>query len=361
MSIVKSSTARRRLKVEPLEQRIVFAGNVDVMMAGMTYLSIQGDTDDNVISVEEIAPNVVKVTGYAGTTINGGTTPVITSAPLIDMVFARMNDGDDIIKVANLTLDDNQNGQLYIEGGAGEDRVKVYNVQARRSITVDTGENDDTVQSYLTATRYHEISLGNGEDDMSIEQFTAGYLKLTSLEGDDYMFARNGMVCVDIVVASGSENDTILLRDLQVNRDLNVETYFGDDRVKAKNLEIGRSMVVMTDAGNDLVTVRQSQIGSSLKMDTGLGNDRVRLRDLDAGSVGMNTGAGDDGVHLLNVAATSLLHVFQGDGEDRLFVKYCSSASPEFDGGGGQDMFYIKPNFFASPSVFYASSYEILM
>lgn len=117
MSFLKS-VRRWRLNAERLEQRVVLAGNVDVVL-NMTELSLVGDSDNNVIEVEEIASNLIRVTGLARTTINSGVTPVVFSAPLIDAVLAKMNDGDDRMVVKNVSLTDNAVGVLRLDGGSG--------------------------------------------------------------------------------------------------------------------------------------------------------------------------------------------------------------------------------------------------
>lgn len=145
MSFPKS-VRRRRLKAERLEKRVVLAGNVDVVL-NIAELSLVGDSDSNVIEVEEIAPNQIKITGLAGTTIHFCAMRIVISAPLIDAVFAKMNDGDDRMVVENMTLTDNADGVLRVAGGAGEGTFLIHNVQTTDSIVMDMGEHDDVVRS----------------------------------------------------------------------------------------------------------------------------------------------------------------------------------------------------------------------
>ena len=173
------SVRPRRLNSERLEQRVVLAGNVAVAL-NITELSLVGDSDSNEILVEEIAPNQIKVTGLAGTTVNSSVMPVVFSAPLIDAVFAKMNDGDDRMVVENMSLTDSADGVLSVAGGPGEDNFLIDNVQTTDSIIVDMGEHDDVVRSRNTKTKSHQIATGNGSDSTAIEYFGAEKLELTS-------------------------------------------------------------------------------------------------------------------------------------------------------------------------------------
>jgi len=385
MSLLKS-VRRRRLKAERLEQRVVLAGNVDVALS-FTELTIVGDANDNVIEVEEIASNQIRVTGLAGTTINSGVVPVVISAPLIDVVLAKMYDGDDRMVVKNMTLTDNADGVLRVVGGAGEDNFLIDNVQTTDSIVLDMGEHDDVVRSRYTKTLNHQIATGNGADSTVIEYFGAKNLKLTSLEGNDKIVANVGGVSASMVISSGPENDNVGLKNIQVGGNLYVSTTQGDDIIRTERIVVGNSMVVLTDfgnyAGNDLLNITNAKIGNALKIatelgddtlwlekvqvgnilkiDTGHGNDDVDLIHLYAPRLGVLTGDGSDDVYLLKVWAPDLLYVFQGAGEDRLELKFCFSYSPEFNGGTGTDIFVEEPNYFAAISSLYASSYEITL
>lgn len=376
----------RRLKAERLEQRVVLAGNVDVALS-FTELSLVGDADNNAIEVEEISPNQIKVTGLAGTTINSGVVPVVISAPLIDAVFADLHEGNDRMVVMNMTLTDNADGVLRVNGGAGEDNYLIDNVQTTDSIIVDMGEDDDVVRSRYTNTTSHHIATGNGVDSTVVEYFGAKSLELTSLEGADKIVAKTGGVSDMMAIASGPEDDQVALKNIQVGGNLYVSTTHGDDLIRTKNVVVGNSMVILTDVGNDdgddaldmqnakigsalkiatgrgndTVELKKVQVGNILKIDTGQGNDDVDLLKVKASSLGISTGDGSDDVYLLKVFAQNLLYVFQGGGEDRLEVEFCYSDSPEFNGGTGTDVFDEETNYFAVLSSFYATDYEIIV
>ena len=378
----KKSVRRRRLNSERLEQRVVLAGNVAVAL-NITELSLVGDSDSNEILVEEIAPNQIKVTGLAGTTVNSSVMPVVFSAPLIDAVFAKMNDGDDRMVVENMSLTDSADGVLSVAGGPGEDKFLIDNVQTTDSIIVDMGEHDDVVRSRNTKTKSHQIATGNGSDSTAIEYFGAEKLELTSLEGDDKIVARNGGVSTSMAVSSGPEHDKVALKNIQVGENLYVITAQGDDTFLTKNIVVGNSMVVVTDIGNydgndliemknakigdalkivtergdDEVKLKRVQVGNILKVDSGHGNDEVDFHKVKATRVGISTGDGSDRVNLKKVSAPDLLYVFQGDGEDWLKLEFCSSDSPEFNGGPGSDVFEVAFNYFAAVSSAYATSY----
>jgi hypothetical protein len=378
----KKSVRRRRLNAERLEQRVVLAGNVDVVL-NMTELSLVGDSDNNVIEVEEIAPNQIRVMGLAGTTINFGVMPVVFSAPLIDAVLAKMNDGDDRMVVKNVSLTDNADGVLRVDGGSGEDNFFIDNVKTTESIVVDMGEHDDVVRSRNTKTKSHQIATGNGSDSTAIEYFGAEKLELTSWEGDDKIVAKAGGVSKSMAVSSGPEHDKVALKNIQVGENLYVSTAQGDDTFLTKNIVVGNSMVVMTDVGNydgnDLIYMKNAKIGDALKIvtergddtvelkkvlvgnvlkvDSGHGSDEVDFHKVKATRVIISTGDGSDHVNLKKVSAPDLLYVFQGDGEDWLKLEFCSSDSPEFNGGPGSDIFEVALNYFAALSSTYATSY----
>ena len=170
----------------------------------------------------------------------------------------------------NMTLTDNADGVLRVNGGAGEDNYLIDNVQTTDSIIVDMGEDDDVVRSRYTNTTSHHIATGNGADSTVVEYFGAKSLALTSLEGADKIVAKTGGVSDMMAIASGPEDDQVALKNIQVGGNLYVSTTHGDDLIRTKNVVVGNSMVILTDVGNDdgddALDMQNAKIGSALNL-----------------------------------------------------------------------------------------------
>ena len=130
-----------------------------------------------------------------------------------------------------------------------------------------------------------------------------------------------------------------------------------------RNAKIGNALKIATVRGDDTEYLRRVQVGNVLEIDTGHGNDDVELIKVKASRIGISTGDGSDDVYLLKAWAPDLLHVVQGAGEDRLELENCFSYSPEFNGGTGQDVFRVRPNFFPGllSSDLFSSDYEVIL
>jgi hypothetical protein len=61
---------RRSMRFEPLERRLLLAGDVNVTFNRGT-LNVTGDGANNQIAIEYVAPNTFRVTGDGDTTVRG--------------------------------------------------------------------------------------------------------------------------------------------------------------------------------------------------------------------------------------------------------------------------------------------------
>ena len=135
----------RRASVEFLESRTLLAGNVVTTPTGTPDspgqpapgLDIQGDALANEILIKKgDTPDEIIVSGLNGTLVNGSTQEWHYQG--VRQLFARMDAGDDDIKLTDLKLSSTPGGvgdpfegialfDVQIDGGVGDDRINVSN------------------------------------------------------------------------------------------------------------------------------------------------------------------------------------------------------------------------------------------
>jgi hypothetical protein len=413
-----SQPMHRSLRFENLESKEVLSGNVLVSLSGSSVF-IEGDVDDNQIEISEVGTNMIQVAGLGTTTINGLTTPVVISPPVagaIDHILAKMRDGDDLVRVVDLDLTYTPSGILEIYTETGNDRVALNSVKTSQSIKIDTGEHNDKVRSIHTKTKHHEVHTGNGHDSAASLNFVTSVMTSTSLEGDDRVYMRSGVVWNSLEAQTGPQNDKVVIRDVSVTGDslidtdtfdnangidyvrvsgftstgdLDIRSGLNDDSVRVVASQIGQHLIIDTSqsnnaSGDDQVFIRQSTVGGYVSVQTGGGEDLLRIQGLfitlDLKAV---TGAGDDTVGISNVVARNVglitaegkdkakfysvhtnifLQVYMGADDDQFGILYSSSGvDPEFDGGSADDIFYLNTNYFPNPSDSYSVNFEAFL
>ena len=197
---------QRSLRLQPLESRNPLAGNIIGNLVGTT-LALGGDAADNQLVVTEVAPNQIQVTGLTGTTINGAASQLF-AANLIETVIIRTADGNDQVKVENLSLTDTPNGYLGIFTSRGEDEVKMLNVTTTQQIRVDAGTEDDRVTVRQTSTNGLLLVNGeSGDDQIRLSWVKAKDLKVETHNGVDRVSMYRAKALNDIAVKTGEDTD----------------------------------------------------------------------------------------------------------------------------------------------------------
>jgi hypothetical protein len=199
----KSAITNRRLGVERLQARVLLAGDVTAAVTN-GFLVIRGDDAANELTIERISGDRVKVTGAAGTTINGLTQPAVL----------RVRKGYDIAT------------------GGGDDKLTVIGLNAcgRYEIRMDLGAGNDTlVASNLLAQRIHA---GGGD-------------------GNDSITVRNSRSRRGSGVGGGAGDDTLVLENLRFGNGSCIDGGTGNDILQESNNRYGvRSTKINIDSNN---------------------------------------------------------------------------------------------------------------
>lgn len=278
----RSTHSARRLptgstpSLERLESRACMAGDVTVAVDS-SMIRILGDDVANQIQVDQVTPNLVRVTGLEGTTVNG----LVAAIVPLDGKELRIDlkGGDDLLRT------DDFNGQplivqrLKIEMGDGLDRVELDETQVlgTSDVAIRLARNDQAAKDVLTI--------------------------------DDAVFNGN------VMIVTGGGDDVVDIDDAEFKKDLNIEAAAGNDDVSLNDVEVGRDLRITTQDGDDEVAVVDTDVLRDLKIETGKGNDAVEAgRDFDFLTVARNVAiAGGDGDDTISVAAPSDDVVIGGD------------------------------------------------
>ena len=366
--VAQHQMKQRKVSMQPLEDRNMFAGNVVANLVGPD-LAIGGDAADNQVEITEITSNSIQVTGLAGTTINGLPAQVFT-APLIENIFVRTGAGHDEVIVKNVTLSDTAFGNLKVFTSVGDDHVHLDRVFTTQSIGLDTGDNNDRVEAVMAGTRgTWYANSGNGHDSVQLHRVSALDMKVEMQDGNDDLNIFGARVGNDLKVNTHSENDTVGLDGIFAGNNVLIRTEQGSDQVKLHRIRANNDVGLETGTESDIAHFHQvaarhdlfANMGTGddeLVMDTVKsmnhidvltedGNDRVNISQAKSNNVHVDTGDDHDYVKMDNVNAVNDLHVLLDSGKDTLEISNSSAANPFFDGGNDDDVLYDLPNGFA--------------
>jgi hypothetical protein len=186
----------KKLGLETLEKREVFAGNVAAFVDAAGVLQIQGDGAANTVEVSEISANVFRVRGYPTRDAYG------------------LN-----------TLPTTVGGATYRDFFVPADKV-----------AIDLGAGNDLVHLHDAAMARFDINMGNGNDSAYVYGVTvygsgpsANILMGGDTGGDDVRL-QNCTFASDLMVATGDGNDFVSFDNVRVNRLLSVYAGNGFDR-----------------------------------------------------------------------------------------------------------------------------------
>jgi hypothetical protein len=172
---------------------------------------------------------------------------------------------------------------------------------------------------------------GDGFDNAIIvdgEGLAAGQVRLsgtdgTSINGSGEPLLLEG-ITHDVRVIMPGGRSSVMVRDVQVGRDLGIRTGDGDDTILIQRVEVGGYLHVATFAGGDGITIEDAAVGGRGGLFSGGGSDWVRVEGSRFGShLILRTGAGNDGQDWVVLRRTSIggnLHLATYGGDDRIHL-----------------------------------------
>jgi hypothetical protein len=278
-------------------------------------LRIEGDAEANKILITSGAEaGAFVITGLDGTTLNDATDPISVTG--VRNIGVGLGDGADLVAIAGATV----RGNVSVRTGLGDDRV-----------LVGTGGDAAELAGVLPADTSVEVrgvlsvSSGDGADQVSIDNAVASLVNVSAGEGDDDVSLGSEEPLGDLAgrltarhaahVDLGDGNDELGVDQFSTRGLLAVRGGVGDDTIGA-NLTEAFAMLVSSDGGADDVTLTDLDV-NHLGVHTGEGDDTVDVRDSVFTTLGVALGVGND--TLTTSALEARVAVLAGgDGEDTL-------------------------------------------
>ncbi len=298
----KKSLQHRPVRMEALERREVFAGNIMATYTPATQtLALTGDGMDNAVLIRPVAGGNIRIDGQAGTTINGAASLLIPSNYL-NNVTADLRAGNDTITVRDLYM-----ASFNLTEQTGNDRVRLSNVAVPGNVNIATTSGGDQVEVSGLFQGNVNIQTGLGDDSVTVSGRMG--IKFVGVAGSrdidqNYVYggAIGGGSTLNIGTSAGVDNVT--LNNLFVDGNVIVDTGLHNDTFLSLNVNVWDSYRVYTRDGVDVATFVITNSNSST-VDMGSGDDLLQI-DAFSGGIGVWTLDGGLGVDTLDRNAAML-------------------------------------------------------
>lgn len=218
--------------VEALEKKQMLAGTVTATITGAGHLVINGDSNDNNITVEVSAAGDVDITANDGETIidNG-----FSSSQLSGDVRINLRGGDDYIYLDGPVYSNSPIDDVRIVGGAGDD--------------------------YINARHLSGLS---------------GNVKISGGGGSDYLALKYSDVSGNVSISGGSGDDMVgASYNEDISGNLRISTGGGNDSVYMVGATVQGNASVLTGSGNDNAYIKENSFSGNARLSMGGGNDSV--------------------------------------------------------------------------------------
>jgi large repetitive protein len=341
----------RHLAMEPLERRLMLAGDVSVQQKG-GWLEIIGDKEGNQIQVERLEGNSYMVTGLDGERLLGAKGVELSNPVEIGDVTkgikADLKQGDDtLVLIGNVT------GDVSIKMGDGSDSVEIQAAEPEADpedgdpprseitgkTTVDLGGNgffSSVLIQDMNLKRDVSIKAGNAargeEGEVVVELLNTditGKLNVTTGNTADFVFLSQvnvlsqGKVMGNVTIKTGNGNDSVVV----TGQGFDAADGVGEDPLPAERAEIGGKTTIDL-GGNGASTAHLESIDFKGDVTIKAGN-RPRGVEPDeeegefdvidctiTGKLNVTTGNTNDYVLLWGTVVTSDVAIKTGDGTD---------------------------------------------
>jgi hypothetical protein len=140
----------------------------------------------------------------------------------------------------------------------------------------------------------------------------------TSLSGEFGTKFMSG-VTGDVRISLRGGGDRVVIRGIEVAKNLVIDSGAGDDRVELRDVAISQRLTVWTDTGADRVIVTDVHSRGQTHLSTGFGYDLIATAGLVSdGDASIRTGAGIDTVSLAESTFNGDLLILSTPGQDRI-------------------------------------------
>ena len=333
--------------LEALEPRLLLDGNVTFAVG--KDLELVGDGANNSVLIDSPAQDVIRVTGIAGTTINGGAN---ANAGWTGGIDISMPLGHNSVEINGVTC----NGKTVIELSNGNDNVYLRDFTAHGKTTIDTaGSADNVIFDHDPCTFNNKLTIvtGDGGDTIDV-QFPV----------PSTVF--NGKVTFN----TGSGTDEVKLDGVILNNKVKAMFGPGEDRLTIDKCDVrgAFSAQMGKDDHRDWFEVHDTTWFSKLSLKTGGGNDWIGIESDALGGLGgfrstvkIDTGSGGDLVAMNDEVIQSKFAVKMGNDQDLLRLKDTDiSGAMKIDGGKGTDTYQDDGGIaFVGPGTLTPKNFEI--
>ncbi|MCP3937173.1 MAG: hypothetical protein GY708_17605 [Actinomycetia bacterium] len=207
--------------------------------------------------------------------------------------------------------------RAFADNGHLVDRLMVDDFAG--NLSVDLGENDDSLHVSGLELGAVKIKMGTGKDGVGIDKTSLSSLTVYGGEGDDYL----------------------RLREVE-GESAQIDTGKGKGRIEI-NESVFEVTNIATNTDDDRVTFSGSSLGAALIF-TYSGNDRVIMNKALLTYLHISLGEGDDNatIGFKDDLDPSHINIYGEDGKDTLTIKTGFEIIPQtvkFDGGADHDTF----------------------
>ena len=282
----------RRLSFERLENRQLMAVGTSLFSGTLTITG--DDTADNIEIMGTSRAGELRVTGRGGTAVNGVENGSATIPGVTGSLNVRLNGGNDVVAVDNVYLA----GSLSITTGDGNDTVHLagrHPVSPALDLTVSPGPGDDLVtqQNYgVLVGRDNIMLIVSGHDSVQLVGASArGRIIANGGDGNDTLLGMGVTAGGQMVLAGAHGANGISLvnssaHSLQVSTqyDGNIPGSLGDNSIYLDTVFVQTEMRVSAHANapaaghSPLTTISiLRSIATAVFVDGGYGENRVTI------------------------------------------------------------------------------------
>lgn len=341
-------------EVQQLESRELPTGTVTVSTNADNDVTMLGDAASNDVLVQINAVGQIAVTGRNGTSIKVGNnttpagTPVILPVASIRDFTAGFGDGNDILEIRNRSAATLNARTVSINMGAGSDSLIMIddntnigpgglNLSGDMLVWTEGGNDLVSLDVYRQLTVAGSIGINGGAGNDRVSMYDQTKFNINS---NDTTGVRNELLAVP--------NDTGVagIQRIRSGLDLNVFTETGTDSVMMLGVEAGRDILVdMYDNWLD------TYLGNNVRAGRNFGVANADLHSFNnvfvVGFFGVRSGAGNDNVALRNMNVGQNMDIILGSGDDKVAIASNVQVNGwvTVDGGTGYDRVSSQSNF----------------